>query len=515
MDHQKIGVRWLHSLYLNSSGGILGDDMGLGKTYQVICLLAGLMQQELIKRVLILAPVSVLPNWERELLEHLQPHVPGLDVFLTNSDLTKKKRLQILDSTFNNGARRYSPKIVISSYQLVSNMVEDFANRGRWDYVILDEGHVIKNPSTKTSKSMHLLSSNHRLILTGTPIQNNLNEFWALVNWATKGKRFGTLSGFKEDYTMPIVLGQDPKASPEQRRIAEEAAQNLLALTKPIILQRKKCELPSNDQLNLPTKIELVVWSPLASSQRELYEQFIHSRQFSTALNRSTCPVEVINHLKTVCRHPLLIEALEMNRKRRDQSTHPSQSAQSPRPARSQASKPQHRGEEDEMDFLSHGLADMSMHQDGTGEEEGELEEVLKSLPTNASVFDVVNRDPDVRELLRGSIKLRILLKLVHRLHFAGHRTLVFSQSRLMLDIIQRVFVEYGLASHRIDGSVRSSERQRIIDEYNDTSEGSIGPSICLLTTKACGFGITLTGADRVIIYDPCKHTNLPKVCKL
>eukprot|EP01034_Spumella_vulgaris_P017086 gene17086-21778_t len=107
-------------------------------------------------------------------------------------------------------------------------MVDDFANRGRWDYVILDEGHVIKNPSTKTSKSMHLLSSNHRLILTGTPIQNNLNEFWAIVNWATKGRRFGTLSGFKEDYTLPIVSGQDPKATPEQRRIADETAKNLL-----------------------------------------------------------------------------------------------------------------------------------------------------------------------------------------------------------------------------------------------------------------------------------------------
>ena len=511
MAHQKIGVKWLHSLFLSGSGGILGDDMGLGKTYQVICLLAGLMQQELVNRILILAPVSVLPNWQRELLEHLKPHIPGLEVFLTNSDLTKKKRIQILDTTFQTSKRGYTPKIVISSYQLVSNMVDDFANRGRWDYVILDEGHVIKNPSTKTSKSMHLLSSNHRLILTGTPIQNNLNEFWAIVNWATKGRRFGTLSGFKEDYTLPIVSGQDPKATPEQRRIADEAAKNLLALIKPIILQRKKCELPSNAQLNLPTKIELVVWSPLATSQRELYEQFIHSRQFSTALNRSTCPVEVINHLKTVCRHPLLIEALEMNRRRRDQATSGvsatplTRGAHSPRPAKTQASQRAQDEDGDDMEFLSHGLADMSMAQDGTGEEEGELEDVLKSLPTNASVFDVVDREPDVKELLRGSIKLRILLKLVHRLHYAGHRTLVFSQSRLMLDIIQRVFVEYGLASHRIDGSVRSSERQRIIDEYNDTSEDSIGPSICLLTTKACGFGITLTGADRVIIYDPCK----------
>lgn len=509
MDHQKIGVRWLHSLYLNNSGGILGDDMGLGKTYQVICLLAGLMQQQLIKRVLILAPVSVLPNWQREILEHLKPHIPGLQVHLTNSDLTKKKRIQILDSTFSSSSRGFSPQIVISSYQLVSNMIDDFSNRGRWDYVILDEGHVIKNPTTKTSKSMHLLRSSHRLILTGTPIQNNLNEFWAIVNWATKGERVGTLSAFKEDFTLPIELGQNPKASYEERRIADETAQNLLALIKPILLQRKKCELPSNDQLCLPTKVELVVWVPLATSQRELYEQFIHSRQFSIAVNRTTCPVEVINHLKTVCRHPLLIEALEMNRKRRDQATAAASgvTVPSPRPpARTQSSQRRPRDEiEDEgMDVLNHGMADMSMREDGAGEEEGELEEVLRSLPTNASVYDVVQREPDVKELLRGSIKLRILLKLVHRLHYAGHRTLVFSQSRLMLDIIQRVFVEYGLATHRIDGSVRSSERQRIIDEYNDLSEDNIGPSICLLTTKACGFGITLTGADRVIIYDPC-----------
>lgn len=513
MDHQKVGVRWLHSLYLSGSGGILGDDMGLGKTFQVICMLIGLMKQQLLQKVLILAPVSVLSNWERELLAYLQPHIPTAKVFLLNSDLAKKKRLQILESTFQQSARGFAPKVVISSYHLVSGMVDDFANNGRWDYVILDEGHVIKNPSTKISKSMHQLSSHHRLILTGTPIQNNLNEFWAIANWATKGKRFGTLSGFKEDFTLPIVAGQDPKATAEQRMIAEEAAKNLLNLTKPILLQRKKCELPSNDLLRLPEKIELVVWSPLATSQRELYEQFVDSRQFSLAINRSTCPVEVINHLKTVCRHPLLIEALEMNRKRRAQ-----QEASQPNPAANHSRrKPKSKGkgsstaanEEEGCDDGDNEEEDITQAMAGlkVSEEDGDQDEeqALRHLPSNASVFDVVNRKPDVKELLRGSIKLRILLKLVHRLHFAGHRTLIFSQSRLMLDIIQYLLVEYGLASYRIDGSVHGSERQRIIDEFNDVSDDSVGPSICLLTTKACGFGITLTGADRVIIYDPCK----------
>jgi SNF2 family DNA or RNA helicase len=516
MDHQRIGVRWLHSLFLSGSGGILGDDMGLGKTFQVICLLSGLMQEESIQRVLILAPVSVLPNWQRELMDHLHSHLPECQIMLLNADLTKKKRLHMLDTTFQSSIRGYSPKVVISSYQLVSNMIDEFSNRGKWDYVILDEGHIIKNPSTKTSKAMHQLMARHRLILTGTPIQNNLNEFWAIADWATKGKRFGKLSGFKEDFTTPIVAGQNPKATAEERQIAKIAASNLLTLTKPILLQRKKCELPTNGVLKLPTKIELVVWSPLATSQRSLYEEFLQSRQFDMAVHRNTCPVEVINHLKTVCRHPLLIEALDANRRRREAAKTPSQKL-----SRSQSQSQQIRGEDDEgegdaeLEGLSAGLARMNMTAAQAGGPESEGDELLDSLPANATVYDVIGREPDVTELLRGSIKLRILLKLIHRLHFAGHRTLVFSQSRLMLDIIRKVLTHHNFATHRIDGAVKSAERQRIIDEFNDTSEDVVGPSICLLTTKACGFGITLTGADRVIIYDPCKLSCISSAANL
>jgi SNF2 family DNA or RNA helicase len=515
MDHQRIGVRWLHSLFLSGSGGILGDDMGLGKTFQVICLLAGLMQEESIQRVLILAPVSVLPNWQRELMEHLQPYIRRCDIMLLNADLTKKKRLQMLDNTFEPSMSGYAPKVVISSYQLVSNMIDEFSNRGKWDYVILDEGHIIKNPSTKTSKSMHQLMARHRLILTGTPIQNNLNEFWAIADWATKGKRFGKLSGFKEDFTTPIVAGQNPKATSEERQIAKIAASNLLALTKPILLQRKKCELPTNGVLKLPTKIELVVWSPLASSQRSLYEEFLQSRQFDIAVHRNTCPVEVINHLKTVCRHPLLIEALEANRRRREAAKTPSQKLSWSRSQQSRDPSSQYEDDEDaeaDLEGLSAGLARMNMAP-AQGVPESEGDDLLDSLPAHATVYDVIGREPDVNELLRGSIKLRILLKLIHRLHYAGHRTLVFSQSRLMLDIIRKVLTHHNFATHRIDGAVKSAERQRIIDEFNDTSEGVVSPTICLLTTKACGFGITLTGADRVIIYDPCK-TSCSERCR-
>lgn len=157
-SHQVEGLQWLYGLHLNHPGGILGDDMGLGKTFQVNCLLTGLMRSNKIQRALIIAPVSVLPSWNRELLQHLAPYVKRVGIEMCSSEMTKKKRQKILSDVF---ASRNS-KIVISSYNLVANMTDEFAGGGSWDYVILDEGHIIKNPTTKLSKAMHMLKSNHR-----------------------------------------------------------------------------------------------------------------------------------------------------------------------------------------------------------------------------------------------------------------------------------------------------------------------------------------------------------------
>jgi SNF2 family DNA or RNA helicase len=177
--HQKEGVQWLYSLHLSQPGGILGDDMGLGKTFQVTCLLTGLMRNKLIQRALIVVPVSVLQTWERELRQHLHPHVKRIGIDIVNADMAKKKRQQILRDVFLSKHQ----KIIITSYHLVSNMMDDFG-QGCWDYLILDEGHIIKNPSTKISKSMKSLPSKHRLLLTGTPIQNHLTEFWVgIINY--------------------------------------------------------------------------------------------------------------------------------------------------------------------------------------------------------------------------------------------------------------------------------------------------------------------------------------------
>jgi DNA excision repair protein ERCC-6-like len=158
--HQIEGVQWLYGLHYSHPGGILGDDMGLGKTFQVNCLITGLMRTNKIQRVLIIAPVSVLPSWNRELVQHLAPYVKRVGIEMCSAEMTKKKRQKILADVF---ACR-NPKVVISSYHLVANMTDEFVGGGSWDYVILDEGHIIKNPTTKLSKVMHMLKSNHRYV---------------------------------------------------------------------------------------------------------------------------------------------------------------------------------------------------------------------------------------------------------------------------------------------------------------------------------------------------------------
>lgn len=156
--HQVEGVKWLYGLHTYHPGGILGDDMGLGKTFQVNCLLTGLMRSNKIQKVLIIAPVSVLPSWNRELVQHLAPYVKRIGIEMCSAEMTKKRRQKIVSDVFASRNCR----IVISSYHLVANMTDDFADGGSWDYVILDEGHIIKNPTTKLSKAMHMLKSDHR-----------------------------------------------------------------------------------------------------------------------------------------------------------------------------------------------------------------------------------------------------------------------------------------------------------------------------------------------------------------
>jgi len=211
--HQKIGVQWMASLHSNGVGGILGDDMGLGKTIQTLTFIGGLMRSRSIRNALVVCPLSVLQSWQRE----------AEDAF-KNCGVASSAMIRVLDSSVKKSRRSIfleealrckskHPQLIITTYGLVKANVHDFqgnSDRAYWDYVILDEGHQIKNPTTQQHKTCKKIAGDvktRRLLLTGTPIQNNMKELWALFDWATSARLLGPLKRFKNEYMIPIENG--------------------------------------------------------------------------------------------------------------------------------------------------------------------------------------------------------------------------------------------------------------------------------------------------------------------
>ena len=303
-------------------------------------------------------------------------------------------------------------------------------------------------------------------------------ELWCLINWATDGRILGERTNFQTKFIDKIIPGQDPNASHYEQQISELAANKLMHITRPILLQRKKIE--NKHILKLTEKLEMVVWIPLSNKQRQLYEKYLHNNEAIESVltgERKNYPIEVINHLKTLCRHPFLLEASDVRKKMANGRT---------------STVIDDADDDDDLNGLSDAINAISINNTSN----------TKAIDNTMNVFEIVGRYPSKEELVHDSVKLQVLLSLVRVLLNNDHRILIFSQSKLMLDIIQKLLAENGQGTCRIDGGVVGKERQRIIESFNDTTS-PYAPSICLLTTRACGYGITLTGADRVIIYDP------------
>jgi hypothetical protein len=160
--------------------------------------------------------------------------------------------------------------------------------------------------------------------MTGTPIQNNLTEFWALLDWVTCGRVLGDKKSFMSQFGNPIISGQNPKATPKETAESQLAARALLDITRPIILQRKKTDRDEQTQktlVELPPKTELTVWVPLSSCQRASYSTYLDHRATRECLSkhesRNSYPVEVVGHLRSLTRHPFLLELTMANTQRK------------------------------------------------------------------------------------------------------------------------------------------------------------------------------------------------------
>ena len=438
-DYQKTGVRWLWELYSQKVGGIVGDEMGLGKTIQVIAFLAGLQySRKLTKPVLIVAPATVMKQWVNEFHTWWPPfrvsilHSSGSGMIDLGREAEEEDSLlsQLPDPAGRKpltGAKKSAQRIVervkqeghilVTTYSGLQTYA-DLLIPTTWEYAVLDEGHKIRNPNIAITIYCKELRTPNRIILSGTPMQNNLVELWSLFDFIFP-MRLGTLVNFRQQFEFPIRHGGYANATNLQVQTALKCAETLKDAISPYLLQRFKADVASD----LPKKSEQVLFCKLTKPQREAYENFLASDELRAIMAGKRQVLYGIDILRKICNHPDLQEHKRLSTK--------------------------------------------AGYNYGNSTKSGKMQ-VVKAL----------------LELWRDQ----------------GHRTLLFAQHRIMLDILEKFIRSLtGFNYRRMDGTTPIHTRQGLVDEFNSNPDAHV----FLLTTKVGGLGINLTGADRVIIFDP------------
>ena len=301
-EYQHFGLDWLSGLYSNHINGILADEMGLGKTIQTIALLAHLaVEHENWGPHLVVVPTSVLLNWEME----FKKWCPGFKImtYYGTIEERRQKRKGWMDDTSWN--------VLITSYQLIL-MDQQVLKRRNWHYMILDEAHNIKNFRSQKWQTLLTFRTRARLLLTGTPLQNNLTELWSLLFFLmpsdgdeTGIEGFADLRNFSEWFRRPVeqILEHGRETMDDE---AKRVVTKLHTVLRPYILRRLKADV----EKQMPAKYEHVVYCRLSKRQRFLYDGFM-SKAKTKATLASGNYLSIINclmQLRKVCNHPDLFE---------------------------------------------------------------------------------------------------------------------------------------------------------------------------------------------------------------
>ncbi len=292
--YQLYGYSWLTFLRKWGMGGCLADDMGLGKTIQTIALL--LNEKEKIGQTrefaptLLIAPTSVVTNWERE----ISRFAPGLKTYI-HRGATRLKGGEMREAVKDQD-------VVLASYP-VARLDAEFFQSIQWLAVILDEAQNIKNPEAKQTQAIRKFEAEFRIALTGTPMENRLSELWSIMHFLNPGY-LGARKSFRENFALPIERYHD-----------EEAIKQLKQLTAPFILRRVKTD--PRVISDLPEKVENKVYCTLTEEQATLYEAVVQDvmKQIEEeeGIKRRGLVLSMMMQLKQICNHP--VQYLHQSRK--------------------------------------------------------------------------------------------------------------------------------------------------------------------------------------------------------
>ncbi|MGW5636821.1 SNF2-related protein [Streptomyces sp. NPDC003832] len=273
-DYQLRGLAWLDLMTSLGLGGCLADDMGLGKTITVIALH---LKRDRGLPTLVVCPASLLGNWQREITRF----APGVPV----------RRFHGPDRTLDD----LTDGFVLTTYGTMRSAAPVLAGRD-WGMVVADEAQHVKNPYSATAKALRTIPTPARVALTGTPVENNLSELWALLDWTTPGL-LGPLKSFRARHARVVENGEDP-----------QAVERLARLVRPFLLRRKKSDPGIVPEL--PPKTETDHPVPLTREQAALYEAVVREAMLAIetaeGIARRGLVLKLLSALKQICDHPAL-----------------------------------------------------------------------------------------------------------------------------------------------------------------------------------------------------------------
>lgn len=276
--HQRLGYNWMRHLHQSGWGGLLADDMGLGKTIQIIALLSHLRDLGELRPALIVAPVAVIANWQRE----LRRFAPAIRPAHEHRGSQREKR---------DPARLARHEVVITSY---STLRRDQLLLGRidWSVVACDEAQYVKNPTAGVTSAIKGMKARFRLACTGTPVENGLSELWCIVDFAQPG-RLGSRNEFRQEFERPLV------AATEEETDATALVERLRSRLNPHYIRRTKEEV-----LDLPPKTEHSYEVAMGRRQAARYDEVLQG-----VTERRIHPLAGLQHLIAICSHPLAFKA--------------------------------------------------------------------------------------------------------------------------------------------------------------------------------------------------------------
>ncbi|CAN8258799.1 unnamed protein product [Cochlearia groenlandica] len=449
--HQREGVQFMFDCVsglhesTNINGCILADDMGLGKTLQSITLLYTLLCQgfdgtPMVKKAIIVTPTSLVSNWEAEIKKWVGDRIQLIA-------LCESTRDDVLSGIDSFTRPRSTLQVLIISYETFRMHAAKFCRSESCDLLICDEAHRLKNDQTLTNKALASLTCKRRVLLSGTPMQNDLEEFFAMVNFTNPGS-LGDAAHFRHYYEAPIICGREPTATEEEKNLAADRSADLSSKVNQFILRRTNALLSNH----LPPKIIEVVCCKMTTLQSTLYNHFISSKNLKRALADNAKPTKVLAYitaLKKLCNHPKLIYDTIKSR------------------------SPGTIGFENCLEFFP---AEMFSGRSGawTGGDGAWVE-------------------------LSG--KMHVLARLLANLRRkTDDRIVLVSNYTQTLDLFAQLCRERRYPCLRLDGSTTISKRQKLVNQLNDPTKDEFA---FLLSSKAGGCGLNLIGANRLVLFDP------------